>query len=811
MFLFNYKAKPESNPMSWLMPKNYQHVLACVFAIQEVNKNNRLLPNTTLVSDIYDNAFHSMFTYWATLDLLFTGHRDPYNYKCGREKKLMAIIGGLTSQSSIQIASILNTYKIPQLTYGSFDPVMSDKTQFPSFFRMAPNENPQYDGIVQLLNYFEWNWIGLLTSDDDSGETFIQTMRPKLSQSGICVAVIQSVPIVISHTPENRKKYNERISFVLQLNNISVIVVYGDAHSMAGLQIVLDYSEFVHLRPMEKVWLITSQWDFTAILTWNKFPAKSLNGTLSFALHKNVVPGFHDFIANINPYESSIYFIQEFWCSAFACSLPKYYVYMTNCTGKEKLGGLPGAVFEMEMSGQSYSIYNSVHVVAHALHAMYSSKTKHKAIGDLLNVQPWQLRPFLRNVRFNNSAGEEIFFDENGDVAAGYDIVNWVMFHNKSFRRLLVGRMDPKHPGGKRFIINGRNIVWNHKFNQKTPRAKCVESCHPGYSRIVQQGQQVCCYGCAQCPEGRISVHIDADQCEKCPEDQYPNEEKNQCIPRTVTFLSYGEPLGAVLASFALFFSIITVVVMGSFIQHHNTPIVKANNWSITCILLSSLLLSFLCSFLFIGQPQKVTCLLRQAVFGTIFSIAVSCVLGKTITVVLAFIATKPGNKMRKWVGKRLAMSVIILCSLIQIGLCVVWLVTSPPFLELDTHSQMGQIIVQCNEGSDTMFYFVLSYMGLLAIISFTVAYLARKLPDAFNEAKLITFSMLVFCSVWVSFVPSYLSTKGKYMVAVEIFSILVSSSGLLGCIFLPKCYIILMRPDLNTREQIGKKKRDDA
>lgn len=97
------------------MPKNYQHVLAFVFAIQEVNKNNHLLPNITLVTDIYDNAFHTMFTYWATLDLLFTGHRDPYNYKCGREQKLMAIIGGLTSQSSTQIASILNTYKIPQV------------------------------------------------------------------------------------------------------------------------------------------------------------------------------------------------------------------------------------------------------------------------------------------------------------------------------------------------------------------------------------------------------------------------------------------------------------------------------------------------------------------------------------------------------------------------------------------------------------------------------------------------------------------------------------------------------------------------
>ncbi|XP_061447419.1 vomeronasal type-2 receptor 26-like [Rhineura floridana] len=422
--------------------------------------------------------------------------------------------------------------------------------------------------------------------------------------------------------------------------------------------------------------------------------------------------GFQKFLQMRNPAsDQEDGFIKDIWEYAFKCFFPKPEIEDQNveiCTGEEKQETLPEPLFDLSMSGNSYTVYNAIYALAHSLHAI-----------------------------------------------------------------------------------------------QAVPISVCNDNCPWGYYKAKKEGEPFCCYDCHPCPEGKISNQKDMDDCFRCPEGQYPNNEKVFCIPKRIHFLSYEEPMGIGLAIVALSFSSVTALVFWIFIKRKDTPIVKANNRDLTYTLLISLLLSFFSSLLFIGKPQKVMCLLRQTMFGVIFSVAVSSVLAKTIVVVLAFMATKPGSSMRKWVGKQVSNTIIIFCFLVQTTICTAWLATSPPFPEFDMNSMPEEIVLECNEGSVTMFCSVLGFMGVLAFVSFTVAFLARKLPDGFNEAKFITFSMLVFCSVWLSFIPTYLSTKGKYTVAVEIFSILASSAGLLGYIFFPKCYIIILRPELNNKDML--------
>ncbi|XP_012888944.1 PREDICTED: vomeronasal type-2 receptor 116-like [Dipodomys ordii] len=770
--------------------KNYQCVLALAFAIEEINKNPHLLHNLTLGFDIYDDEFRTWKMFKNPFICLFGKYKIP-NYSCMRDSKSTAVLTGPSGITSDQIGTLLGLYRFPQLTFGPFDHALSDHNKFPALYQMAPKDTSIATAMVSLLLHFNWTWVGLLTTQNEHGAWVLAELKEEMAKNRVCVAYELMISTQdASHIFKLMAVHNE-----INLSSANVLIIYGDNDSQTALMVLIEQI-FIH----GKVCIMNSQWDF--IMKRKYFMLGSLHVPLIFTHHYVDVSGFTDFVKAVKPskYPEDI-FLARLWFLSFNCSDSESdCVTWDNCAHDASLDWLPGHIFDMTMSEDSYNVYNAVYAVAQALHQLLLHQTEVQTMGNRKEtvISPEQLHTFLKNAEFYNPTRYPVNWDEKRKLEPEYDILNIWDFPEGLQIEVKVGKFSSYAPHGNQLSLSEDMVEWAIGTTE-TPHSVCSESCGPGFRKSPQEGKAACCFDCTPCPGNEIANVTDMEQCVNCPDHQYANTQRTQCFLRAASFLAFGDPLGMALACMALCFSMLTAVVLGMFVKHQDTAIVKANNQALSYILLISLIFCFLCSLLFLGQPNTVTCILQQITFGVVFTVAVSTVLAKTVTVVLAFKATSPGRRMRWLLVSGAPNFIIPICTLIQVTLCGVWLGTSPPFVDTDAHSEHGHIIILCNKGSLTAFYCVLGYLGSLALASFTVAFLARNLPDTFNEAKFLTFSMLVFCSVWLTFLPVYHSAKGKVMVAVEVFSILASGAGLLGCIFAPKCYIILLMPNRNS------------
>uniref|UniRef100_A0A8C9DGN6 Extracellular calcium-sensing receptor n=1 Tax=Prolemur simus TaxID=1328070 RepID=A0A8C9DGN6_PROSS len=399
--------------------------------------------------------------------------------------------------------------------------------------------------------------------------------------------------------------------------------------------------------------------------------------------------------------------------------------------------------------------------------------------------------------------GEQVTFDECGDLVGNYSIINWHLSpEDGSIMFKEVGYYNVYAKKGERLFINEEKILWSG-FSREVPFSNCSRDCLAGTRKGIIEGEPTCCFECVECPDGEYSDETDASACDKCPDDFWSNENHTSCIAKEIEFLSWTEPFGIALTLFAVLGILLTAFVLGVFIKFRNTPIVKATNRELSYLLLFSLLCCFSSSLFFIGEPQDWTCRLRQPAFGISFVLCISCILVKTNRVLLVFEAKIPTSFHRKWWGLNLQFLLVFLCTFMQIVICVIWLYTAPPSSYRNHELEDEIIFITCHEGSLMALGFLIGYTCLLAAICFFFAFKSRKLPENFNEAKFITFSMLIFFIVWISFIPAYASTYGKFVSAVEVIAILAASFGLLACIFFNKIYIILFKPSRNTIEEV--------
>uniref|UniRef100_A0A4W6FGK2 G-protein coupled receptors family 3 profile domain-containing protein n=1 Tax=Lates calcarifer TaxID=8187 RepID=A0A4W6FGK2_LATCA len=729
---------------------------AMIFAIEEINNSTKLLPGIRLGYQIHDSCASVPMAVQVAFQL--SNGLDPVFYtgdNCSQSDTVMAIIGESGSTPSISMSRVIGPFNIPQVSHFATCACLSNKQEYPSFFRTIPNDQFQADALAKLVKHFSWTWIGAVRSDSEYGNNGMASFLDAAHKEGICVEYSESF-----YRTDPRSKI-QRVADVIRRSTATVVVAFA-----ASGDLMILFEELTQKPSPPRQWIGSEAW----VTDPNMLRFTLCTGTIGFGIQQSVIPGLRDFLLDLSPTEvAQSPVLTEFWEHAFKCRLGKSEKVVL-CDGTEDITTLQSPYTNKQKFRITNMVYKAVYAIAHAVHNTVCQKTNSTIH---LNIQI-------------------------------YELVNWQKSKSGSIELVTVGLYDASLPVGQEFHIN-KNITWVEDSTQ-VPSSVCSDSCPPGTRKVLQKGKPICCYDCIPCPEGEISNATDSPDCFPCPKEFWPNAERNICFPKPVEFLSYNEVLGIILAAFSVGGACLAVITAAVFFRHRTSPIVRANNSELSFLLLFSLTLCFLCSLTFIGTPSEWSCMLRHTAFGITFVLCISCVLGKTIVVLMAFKATLPGSNVMKWFGPPQQRMTVVSFTFIQVLICTIWLVLRPPFPLKNLTIYKERIILECALGSVVGFWAVLGYIGLLAVFCFVLAVLARKLPDNFNEAKLITFSMLIFCAVWITFIPAYVSSPGKFTVAVEIFAILASSFGLILCIFAPKCFIILFKPEKNTKKHLMNK-----
>ncbi|KAM3875406.1 extracellular calcium-sensing receptor-like [Diretmus argenteus] len=770
---------------------------AMVFAIEEINNSTELLPGVRLGYRIHDSCASVPVAVQAAFQL--TNGVQPAFYTgetCSQSGTVTAVVGESGSTPSISTSRIIGPFDIPQVSHYATCACLSDKQQYPTFFRTIPSDRFQALALAKLVKHFGWTWIGAVRSDSDYGNNGMAAFLHAARKEGICVEYSESF-----YRTHPRSRF-QRVADVIRGSTAMVVVAFV---AFGDMRMLLE--ELGRRPSPPRQWVGSEAWVTDPNLLRFSFCA----GAIGVGIPQSVIPGLREFLLDLSPAKvAGSQVLTEFWESAFNCRLGRSAdgAEETVCDGTEDMQKLQSPYTDTSQLRITNMVYKAVYAIAHAMHnVMCPERNSAPQCDRFTKIEPTQVLGQLKRVNFSRN-GYQVSFDANGDPLALYELVNWQRSESGSTEIVTVGYYDASLPAGQEFHMN-RNLTWAQGGTQ-VPVSVCSESCPPGTPKVLQKGKPVCCYDCIPCPEGEISNTTDSPDCLPCPEEFWPNADRDLCLPKPIEFLSFHEALGIILATVSVGGACLAVVTATVFFRHRASAIVRANNSELSFLLLFSLTLCFLCSLTFIGPPSDWSCMLRHTAFGITFVLCISCVLGKTIVVLMAFMATLPGSNVMKWFGPPQQRMTVASFTFIQALICTLWLVLNPPFPIKNLTTYKERIILECALGSAIGFWAVLGYIGLLAVLCFALAVLAQKLPDNFNEAKLITFSMLIFCAVWITFIPAYVSLPGKFTVAVEIFAMLASSFALILCIFAQKCFIILFRPEKNTKKHLMSKNPSD-
>ncbi|XP_056242601.1 taste receptor type 1 member 3 [Seriola aureovittata] len=769
------RREPENISCESLNEHGLGLALVMKYAVDEINGKQILLPGIKLGYEIYDTCKQSAIVVKPTISFLTAKSDKALSVECNYtsyETSISAVIGPYSSEMVSIIGKLLGFFLMPQISYGATSDKFSDNLLYPSFFRTVPSDKWQVDVMALLTREFDWNWVAVVGSEEEYGQQGVQQFSKIAENMSVCVAYQGLIPVYTDPEPAVKTIVDN-----IKATNVGVVVVFSLPESAE-----IFFKEVIR-RNLTGVWVASTSWSINNRIT--SIPNIQKIGTII---------GFIDKIQTLDLFTA---YTEELFIK-----LSKEKENTSHPTAKPGNPDNPcpqcrnlspaniSLVTNPSVQRTAFSVYAAIYSVAEALHNLLGCNSTACMWGSETKIYPWKLLEVLRNTSVDVN-GTHIVFDSNGNPNIGYQLIEWI-WNASDVEFEVVGSFS------EQLSINKSLLKW-YTANSEVPKSTCSATCELGQVRRVK-GFHSCCFDCIDCLPGTYQANEDDIQCTKCPKGQWSLIRSINCTDPTFDVLSWDIPeaLQLMLAGMLLLLCQGSVGVV--FLKHRGTPLIMASGGALTFVALLSLMGACLSLLLFLGQPGDVVCRLQLPLISILQTVALSII--TSISLQIFFVTEFPdtASSYLHLRGPGSWMFVLVCCA-VQAGLCGWFVQEGPSLSEYKANMKIVfvRVFLSCPVLPLMGFAVMQGLNVVLALISFICTFMAVKPLHQYNLARDITFSSLIYCVIWVTFIPIYIGLNTKNRSIVHVCFTLASNLGLVAAYYFPKCYLLLRKPDFNT------------
>lgn len=790
-----------------IQDEGVEQLEALLFTLHKINNDSTLLPGISLGVLALDSCDSTEYALEQSLDFVkgFIA-RSSVGFACadgsspayrhGAFDRVVGVIGGQSSAVSIQLANLLRLFRVPQVSYQSTSPTLSNKHRFGYFFRTVPSDVNQAHAILELLRAFRWTYVSVVYSDTDYGNKGYDKLQELAARYRICLSNPQS--IAVDHFAE--ADYDALIRSLTHRSSARVVVVFTDKGAARSIM------RAAWRRRARFVWIGSDAW--SGLESVAQGHEEVVEGAITVSPMVQQLRGFERHFGQLTPDNNALNpWFPEYWEEKFQCRLPDFQE--TPFNGQFRLWcPSSGRRLSAAYRGLQF-VRDAAYAFAHALHDMQRDHcgAQHQGLCAAMarEMQGDALKRYLEKVSFKDEGGKTFRFLPSGDAPPRYSILNFQRLDNDSGTDGGRPRYAWRHVGSYSLGDEGEakldldTEALRFKADEpRFPHSFCSAPCRRGQAKLQLEGD-TCCWICSNCSQYQYLA--DEFNCRDCPLGTVPDpESKARCLPLPEEFLSYGDPWAvAALAVAALGAAAVAFVAL-VFRSYADTPVVKASGRELSSLLLAGLLMSYALTPVIVAKPSAWSCALTRFFLGLCYAICYAALLCKTIRTARIF---GGGRRRLRYTSPRSQLLLAGLLVSVQAALATCWLLLEPPSVA-HVYPSRGRNVLVC-QGSDRASYLLgLVYPSLLIGVCTVYAFKTRKCPEGFNEARHLAFANYTTCVIWLAFLPLFL-LSGSPTIRTLALSFLLSLSGAVqtACLFAPKVYIALCKPAKNTREGV--------